>query len=218
MFDLNPKVLQMLKEEYSYIPEHCENESIFIPESKARDYYIKSFGKTRDYYIKSFGYVLISEAIIKILSNICKDKSVLDIGSGSGWLSYRLEQSGIDITALDNNSSHRPSKIWKLDIETNALTFDISSWDIIILSWPLYDDPFGYNILQKILDNQMLIYQGERSGGCTGDDNFHTYLNDNFTEDERLSDELNKEHLQFFGLHDWWFVYNRIGRLTHENT
>lgn len=53
---------------------------------------------------------------------------------------------------------------------------------------------------------QMLVFEGEGEGGCTGDDAFFELLSSSFAEHVAQSRRLNAGHVQFPGIHDRWSV------------
>jgi hypothetical protein len=59
----------------------------------------------------------------------------------------------------------------------------------------------------------LLLYVGEGYGGCTGNDEFHSILEDEsrFKFDSELSELLSNSTLSFYGIHDRWHLYKAIG-------
>jgi len=73
----------------------------------------------------------------------------------------------------------------------------------IFLSWPPYDEPLAFELAKTIPSGTRIFYIGEGKYGCTGDDNFHNYLCDNFKE-------LHFELLpKFEAIHDSLYVYEK---------
>ena len=60
----------------------------------------------------------------------------------------------------------------------------------------------------KYYQGDTVLYVGEGCGGCTGDDNFHERLEDEF----ELIEEM--EIPQWNGIHDWLYHYSRVARMT----
>lgn len=168
---------------------------------------------TRMKFVQRYGWSCLSNQTIKSIAEFCNGK-VIDVGSGSGYLSFKLETDhGIDITAVDDGSWHdgRTStlcSIWKRDLNIDATKLDLDEYGTIILSWPPYNTSFGYDILKNMRGGQKLIYIGECPGGCTGDDQFHDYLDTSFEEHD--SSWINEHHYQFFGLHDNIYLYSKL--------
>jgi hypothetical protein len=171
--------------------------------------------EARESFIAKYGFVILGEATINSLTNICHNKKVVDVGSGLGYLSHRLHSNGIDITAIDFKPTRefysylKRSNLWKLDYDQDARDHDLSQYEVIILCWPPYDTSFGYEIASRVQPGQILIYQGEEKGGCTADDNFFDLIYSQFEEFPNDTDLLNQHHSTFLGIHDYWTVYQR---------
>lgn len=171
----------------------------------------------REDYIKDYGYTLLSEKMLNTLGKILKGKKILEAGSGSGFLSYSLQNLGLDITPVDfKNVEDNPYSFSQS--YTNILNEDAvkhlqfanklsQSYDIVIMSWPCLGTDFANNILNAMKPGQKLIYIGERGGGCTANDKFFNSLEDKTCLDQKMTDKLQENSLSFTGLHDDWYVY-----------
>lgn len=176
------------------------------------------FGRTfkiRNAHINRLGFPIITTEVADALAEFIGDKTVVDIGARTGYISAILAERGVNITAVDNLQgkyhSGTATHKWYPIMEIDALEMDLSQYEAILLSWPDYDTDFGYRIISKMSPGQILIYQGESWGGCTGDENFFSLLdNDGGLFQEINSDFLNDHHVQFDGLHDWWWLYKRV--------
>ncbi len=161
-------------------------------------------------YRHRYGFVVITNELINSLARVLQSHSVLDVGSGTGYLTYRLAQKGINIEACDidkTGDTYSFNKIWQLD-HNKCATEIMHNYSAVILSWPPYDESMALTIAEHVT-TQLFIYQGEWLGGCTADDAFFDYLTNNFDEQPSLTKLLNEYHLQFMGVHDHWSVYRR---------
>lgn len=162
-------------------------------------------------HIKSLGFAVITSEVADELCKFIGEKSIIDIGARTGYISAILSSRGVkNISAVDTYKGKyynlgKPDTIWFNVKNQNAEKLDLSSYDIILLSWPDYNTDFAYNIVSKMNSDQILIYQGESHGGCTGNDKFHEYLDSEFKKMD--SNFLDDNHFQFYGLHDWWWLY-----------
>lgn len=75
-----------------------------------KEIYMESF-KLRHKNIKLRGFPIITKETLESLTQILKGKRVIDIGCGTGYLSYHLRNNGINIIAIDK------------DIEDNEYNF-----------------------------------------------------------------------------------------------
>lgn len=169
----------------------------------------------REEYTQYVGWSLLTMDTALQLANICYGRRVADLGCGTGYLTYVLRKLGVeDITACDNTVHPHPfiDDIQQVDY-TNI---DLSQYDVILLSWPPYDKPQAALVAARIQPHQLLIYQGEGHGGCTGDDNFHLMLRSDFASVEEFTVNLNARHLTFDGIHDSWTVYRKQSEFTKQ--
>ena len=71
------------------------------------------------------------------------------------------------------------------------------------MSWPPYDEPIGAEVAKRMLPGSVLFYIGEGYGGCTGCDQLHAILNEQF-------DRLDNVHIpRFDGMHDSLMIYRK---------
>lgn len=197
---LNQKTKDTLISEYGFI---------FGDSTSEKDNWFQEIS-TRDQFVKRYGFVLLTNDTVSELANICGSKKVAEVGSGLGYLSYRLTQAGCNVTAIDDRSwfgSSYNSTIWQLDLELDASKKGVlDNYDIIILSWPPMNS-FAYNVIKNMQPNQYLIYQGEAEGGCTANSKFFEYLERKFILEDQRTEKLNKNHINFEGIHDRWYMY-----------
>jgi hypothetical protein len=172
----------------------------------------------RKRYNREFGFCLFTAECIISLAALCKGKRVLDAGSGSGWLSNRLAQQGIAITAADWTDYLQPRdkqhgypmrSVFRLDHHGDAVALLPGNFDLVLLVWPNLDTPFGEQVAHALRSGQIMILEGEGKGGNTATEEFFDVLSVDF---ERLDAEtlaLNEHHRTFPGLHDRWQVLRK---------
>lgn len=124
-------------------------------------------------------YAYVSWRWINPLAEWIANRKCLEIMAGAGWLTYALKQKGINIIATDDFSWHSCNQ-WENVTEIEQLTANQAIWkygkqiDIVIMAWP-YVDEHAYQalrLLNYLNHNALMVYIGEKSGGCTADDNF----------------------------------------------
>ncbi len=162
----------------------------------------------RELYTKQ-SFTPLTVEFVKDLVGWLGGRSVLEVAGGVGHLSYWLRKGGIEITCTDNKTwvpfmTYRPS-VEELGAVEAVKKY--SNVDVVLLSWPLYDEPLAHDVWQAMKPGQILLYIGEGWGGCTGDDKFHEVIG---TEME-ISESLNINKLTFSGLHDWVSLYKKRG-------
>lgn len=143
--------------------------------------------KIREKYTKDFGFYLVSKPFLKICSDLFKDMNILEVGAGTGFLSYQLQKLDLHVTAIDQkiqNNTYGFQKTYFDIIEDDAIDFlkNHSEFDLIIMSWPNYNTSFAYNILKNMRPKQKLLYIGEGFGGCTANDHFFDLLTEKAIE------------------------------------
>ena len=168
----------------------------------------------RPAYNRCYGFPLVTQETLAALVAIVEGKEVLDAGSGTGFLSEGLTQHAptakVVAAEWDGIKGYGFEAILRRDYHGNALDLLPGDFDIVILSWPNLNHPFGVNILDAMKKGQTLIYQGEGQGGCTANDDFFRQLEtDNWEYLSTPSDNLNKDHVQFMGIHDDWKVFKK---------
>lgn len=169
----------------------------------------------REEYTQHVGWSLLTMDTALQLANICYGRRVADLGCGTGYLTYVLRKLGVeDITAYDIAIHPHPfiGDIQQADY-TNT---DLSQYDVILLSWPPYHEPQAALVAARIQPHQLLVYQGEGHGGCTGDDTFHSMLRSDFSSVEEFTVNLNARHLNFYGIYDSWEVYRKQSEFTKQ--
>lgn len=172
----------------------------------------------RNYGTKNKSWFILTREVADILGEFLKNKAVIEVMAGTGHLAYHLRQtSGLDrkqYKAYDIKRGYGHRQYLPGVTTKNAFMAPIKKADVVIMTWPGYDDNHAYRVAKKMLagvkTGQWLIYQGEGYGGCTGDDNFHDLLASDFRPNSRLADKLNDHHSQFWGVNDRWYVYKKI--------
>lgn len=138
---------------------------------------------------------------------------IVDPMAGTGYWSYLLSQMGVQCFAYDlkqgQNTGHRSADEHFPIIQGEAGQTVMAHDDCtLFLCWPPYDDPAGYAALSNYGGNRV-IYIGEGDSGCTGDDKFHKLL------DKEWGLVDTHKPMQWWGLHDWIYVYAQENRKYH---
>lgn len=166
------------------------------------------FGVIRQTYVNKYSHAIITNELVESLVKLCEGKKVVELGSGSGYLSHLLEFEGVDITTVDTADWYTDQVIRLPDIVGSYREMDFSAYDVVIMSWPNYQSNAAAQAVKALNENQIFIYCGESAGGCCGDDDLHQTLEEKWG----LLDEdygLNANSIVFPGIHDYWNAYAR---------
>jgi SAM-dependent methyltransferase len=173
------------------------------------------FELNRRSFVQEYGFVLLSNKLLNILAEQLQTKNILEIGAGTGFLTKNLLERGLSVIAIDHEaedlSSYEFTKKHTHIIQAEGATYlkqNSSDYDVIILSWPNYEDDFATDILNNMKPGQQLYYIGEGIGGCTANDNFFNSLEEKTSLNENLTNQLQEKSLIWPGMHDDWYVYD----------
>jgi hypothetical protein len=104
---------------------------------------------------------------------------VVEIGAGSGYWASLIRQAGGDVLAFDiavgereHIGTHHPV------LRGGPEDAGAHPERTLFLCWPPYDEPMANDALAayEAAGGQSVVYIGEGSTGCTGDDAFHARL------------------------------------------
>lgn len=169
----------------------------------------------RDMYVKNVAFPILTKEMLDKLVSFIKPLQlpVLDVCAGKGFFAKQLSYSNIHVRAIDNQSStyhggkHTP-KHFNVEIKDSLGCLNRTGHEIILMSWPDYDKDFAFKIAKEMRSDQFLIYQGEGEGGCVANDSFFEYIDSSFTPVYDIG-EFNREHSQFFGINDFWYILQK---------
>jgi 2-polyprenyl-3-methyl-5-hydroxy-6-metoxy-1,4-benzoquinol methylase len=173
------------------------------------DYDFVSFKRgyeLREEHISKVGFPILTKEVAHLLGKGLQGKKVIEVGCGSAYLSHNLQKLGVDITPVDTfvtsycASGTFEKVVYTAVVKEDATQMDLSGFDVVIMSWPDYDKPFAAQITSNMKPGQVLIYQGESSYGCTGDDAFFELLFNSFEAYPLISSFINTHHVQFSGI------------------
>lgn len=134
---------------------------------------------SRTELVKRYSWAIPSpEALTAIADHA--PRGVVEIGAGGGYWAMLLQQAGVPVVAYDPvpppcESHWHDGHPW-----TEVLLGDHTSVlghpdRALLLCWPNYDAPHAAQAIE-LYGGDTVIYIGEGSGGCTGDDRMHALL------------------------------------------
>ena len=142
--------------------------------------------RLRDEYIEHFGFPFLTKEVMSEIDSLLKENNIhkiLEVGAGSGFLSYCIQKyCNAECIATDTNdwAEHFAKELWKepfvpikkMDACEAIRTYH-SDIDMILMSWPCYQDPMAFHVLQMATAYKIpILYEGEWDGGCCADDEF----------------------------------------------
>lgn len=179
--------------------------------SKHRYFALSDEFQLRDDYIERFGFAILTAEIIERLRSY---SPILEVGAGSGYWAFELQQAGLDVVASDPGEER-----FRMGLKSEAKHWE-HSWTMLertpgqqavvyhpnralLMVWPSYQAAWPVEVLHAFTGS-IVIYVGEGSGGCTAGDAFHELLQ----QDYRLMTEHGIP--QFAGMHDSLMIYERL--------
>lgn len=138
-----------------------------------------------------------------------------DLMAGSGYWSKILNDRGIKTIASDinvgkrhNNYGHTMlAKVQRKNaykVAGSTIRRSKEGFGDVLLAWPPYNEPVGNTIIKLIPVGSRVFYFGEGRGGCTGDDEMHCRLYEDFKELDIISLP------QWEGMHDDLYIYEKL--------
>jgi hypothetical protein len=170
-------------------------------------------GGQRRKHIDDHAWCILTEETAKRIGRYLQQfNSVIEVFAGTGYIASHLrEHSGLGrkYRAYDPCRSH-----WRRTERPNygftrkgCFNVNLKKADCIVMTWPNYNDNLGYRVARKMVSGQRMIYQGEGTGGCTGCDKFHEYLDANFSRVQYCEELFDRDHVKWPGMWDSWWVY-----------
>lgn len=154
---------------------------------------------------KKYSYAVPST---EALREIVKYSPICEMGAGTGYWASLLNLLGADIVAYDtdpvnegNNSYHKKRKPF-YPVNKCDDNFIPPKERTLFLCWPPYNTEMAINALKRY-EGSTLIYIGEGYGGCTGCDDFHDLLEEEWDIKEVI------DLPSLYGIRDDLYIYTR---------
>jgi len=180
-------------------------------------------GPGRDDFCRTYCWAVPDPVSLDFVARALGPRAV-EMGAGTGYWAAQLVARGVDILAFDrkppqlvtSNGYHSPiDKQMEFTGELREAYFDVQPGEPELLSahsdralflcWPPYDDEMAGRCLSAYQGSR-LVYIGEGSGGCNGDDAFFAQV----AYDWRVVGE--HRPMQWDGIHDLVYIYERKKR------
>lgn len=166
----------------------------------------------RGEYVKHSFPILTDDFITDIVAVIqgLRVLNIVELCAGTGWLSHWLRIYGLEIeAAIDNKSWPGFEDRYLPDVEESDSAEYVEAHpevDLFILSWPPYAGDIASRIWKSMRAGTYLLYIGESSGGCTGDDEFFNLLPGAICPE---TGRLNRRFISFDAIHDRPELYRK---------
>jgi len=165
----------------------------------------KNVFQRRDELVGEYSWAVPNQDAIDIIASCTP---IIEIGAGTGFWAYLIEQAGGVCYAYDDfswknctNARVHFKKIWTNVREGSFEKIKDHPDSTLFLCWPPYRDPLALNCLNTYEGNT-LLYVGERDG-CTGCGEFQALI-------DKEWEEINSIQIpQYFGIHDYLMVLKR---------
>ena len=146
------------------------------------------------------------------LKKISKYGSLIEIGAGTGYWGYLLNQIGVDILCFDIKpyDNHYVNNNW-FDVKVgNPETIKKYSERNLFMCWVPFDNTMGFDCL-KNFTGKYVIYIGEGRGGCNMSHKGWSLLRRDFDEIEHINIP------NWVGFHDFIKVFKRNDDVVNLN-
>jgi len=159
-------------------------------------------------FIEHFSYAIPHSSTLFALSLRLKGyKNILEVGAGSGLWTYLLSGlHDVPIRATDIlDASYSYDRRYKyLPIEKLDSVASIEKYDpeVLMMVWAPLGTSMAYESLKAFKGN-LLVWIGESNGGCTGNADFFTELEENW----KMIDDI--DMTSWRGIHDGCSIWHR---------
>jgi hypothetical protein len=155
----------------------------------------------RERLVKKYSWAIPNDKAIKTVTRF---SPIVDIGAGTGYWPWLLQQAGADVVAYDcepgfnYQCDHEPWTEVLVGGEEKAAKHSDRT---LMMVWPTYNTDFGLSCL-RCYGGKRVVYVGE-SWGCTGSDEMEKYLEKHFHEQQGVGIP------QWDMVHDYVRVFRR---------
>jgi hypothetical protein len=166
-------------------------------------------------FTKQYAWTITSPESVAFVAEHSHGRLV-DPLAGTGYWAYLLDQAGVDVLAYDleppdgtdRNHYHRGQSSFAPVMKGDATeVVSVHSDRTLLLSWPPYGEPVGHRTLAAYTGDRV-IYIGEGSYGCCGDD----AMFDLFAAD--WLEVAEHAPIQWLSMHDYITVYDRNKKVS----
>lgn len=167
-------------------------------------------GASREHLTTRYAWSVISPGDVDWLVQQLDGRAAVEIGAGSGYWAWQLEQAGVDVAAYDPHPPSDDNQFCSGETFTTVLLDDASAVKhhqdrALLMVWPPFNGEHARHAL-SVYEGDLLLYAGESAGGCTADDQFYDLLD---AEWDEVS--VAPQHVTWWGIHCRLAAYRRKG-------
>lgn len=164
---------------------------------------------TRGGLAKQYAWSIITPGDVTWISEQLAGRPVVEVGAGSGYWAWQLEQAGIDVAAYDPHPVSPDNHFCAGGPYTSVLpggpevVLTQHPDRVLLMVWPPYEGEHAAEAL-RLYCGDLLLYAGEGWGGCTADEGFYELL-----EAEWDETAVAPQHVTWSGIHCTLRAYRR---------
>ncbi|MFE2353420.1 hypothetical protein [Streptomyces parvulus] len=171
---------------------------------------LDAVGASRHHLAPRYAWSIISPGDVTWLLGQLDGRAVVEVGAGTGYWAWQLEQAGVDVAAYDPHPPAEDNPYCKGNTFTTVLQDDASAVKhhqdrALLMVWPPYDGEHARHAL-SVYEGDLFVYAGEGWGGCTADDGFYELLDREWAEVS-----VAPQHVTWWGIHCHLTAYVRKG-------
>ncbi|MFD8866065.1 hypothetical protein ACFV1F_17100 [Streptomyces sp. NPDC059590] len=182
----------------------------YLAFDKATGLKLDQLGATRHHLASRYAWSIISPGDVAWMLRQLDGRALIEIGAGTGYWAWQLEQAGVDVAAYDPHPPAEDNTYCKAGPYTAVLQDDATAVKhhqdrALLMVWPPYGGEHARHAL-SLYTGDLLLYAGEAWGGCTADDEFYELLG---REWDKVSEA--PRHVTWWGIHCELAAYRRKG-------
>lgn len=167
-----------------------------------------NLGASRHDLCTRYAWSIITPGDVEWIGKVLDGRPVVEIGAGTGYWAWQLEQTGVDVVAYDPHPPSADNTFCKAGPYTTVLAGDATAVELhqdraLLMVWPPYDGGHARQALSAYRGD-LLVYAGESAGGCTADDGFYDLL-----EADWVEVSVSPHHVTWSGIHCRLAAYQR---------
>ncbi|WP_416976648.1 hypothetical protein [Streptomyces sp. T028] len=164
-------------------------------------------GADRSTLCTKYAWSIVSPGDVAWMVQVLDGRAVVEIGAGTGYWAWQLEQAGVDVAAYDPNPVG-DNRFCTGGPYTTVLADDASAVKhhqdrALLMVWPPYGGEHARHALASY-KGDLLLYAGEDAGGCTADNEFYELLANEWDDGATAP-----QHVTWWGIHCFLAAYRR---------